>query len=430
MTQEPKWVIFRRVSPTATGYTRPLAAVRLGMPCRMLILLLIGVLLPRVHTSRVKRQFSPYHIQEWDFDQGSYREPHGYWDDAPSAYVQSFHSNYHQRHISPHNAPPEWNLNSQYWYSNPYSGNNVQQRSESGVPSAGRTEQGSSYGRPPIIKEQELIYTHGKDVVTVDVSKENPSGKGSGEFLGSAPTENEETTTQSSSFDSDSGIDVVPPPPPLDEEVEASGNDEKLGTEFARKDLPGAEQGFAKPGEEDFISSSSKKHSTSVPTSVEDQPTELSSTTVNPIDDKLKPSTDDRTTSDVITEIMGTTPSLPTERSFLPEVDAEGSTPLFVDADELPTWTPPPFTEITQNIVPQSHSGRTIIPFIEFIPTEVPAATIPAAQPSLESSEDNESSGLEVSKDPAILRSPPLPKEVSEKLSELGLTPVNLLTKQ
>ncbi|VDK54523.1 unnamed protein product [Cylicostephanus goldi] len=138
------------------------------------------------------------------------------------------------------------------------------------------------------------------------------------------------------------------------------------------------------------------------------------SSTPNPFDGSPDLPPEDKTTVDIITSIMATaSPSV--SMTFPPPF--ETSTPFFVDAEQSST-IPSSLgsTGFTQGSTTATDSqGRTIIP-VDFVPTEVPAAT---AEPD-EDPDDFRS--FLAPNGTVILRSPPLPKDVAEKLKLLGFS--------
>ncbi|EYC03556.1 hypothetical protein Y032_0093g2659 [Ancylostoma ceylanicum] len=467
------------------------------MPWRVLTLLCLVALLGRAQGFRVKRQFSSpsYHLQQWTFDQVSYQQPYGYQQGYQQAYGRdpNYHNYYQRRDISRHQAPTGWNVNSYNYagynypgynypgYNYPgynYAYNNYYPQQYSGYPTAPPAQtSGTSYGRPPIIREQQIVYSNTNSRVPSepqDAYPTPPPDWNKDSRSGYVEKPGVETATAQ--------IGVIYPgksatsTPILGKEsTEGSENPDTHGIEVTKdKDLDSEESFLKTAVEEDIDSTINKKLSSGQP-SVEELPVEVSWTTLSPIDEKLKSVTDDRTTSDIVNEIMATTPadgasseaplfvdaeessqsSAPaypeettqdsaaadnqpsaasTDMSSIAPFPGEPSTeaPQVVDADASPSSSTPNYPEeITQDpaVVGNQPPADSTVPLDEFIPTEVPAATPPDPDPETDTEAATvvaESSSSANSDDGTTLRAPPLPKQVADKLKELGLSLLKL----
>ncbi|KAL6722595.1 hypothetical protein Aduo_017706 [Ancylostoma duodenale] len=453
---------------------------RLSMPWRVLTLLCFAVLLRGAQGFRVKRQFSSpsYHPQQWTFDQVSYQQSYGYQQGYQQAYGHdpNYHNYYQRRDISRHQAPTGWNLNTyNYGYNYPgygYPYNSYYPQQYSGYPTAPPAQtSGNSYARPPIIREQQIIYANANNMVpsqqqdTYPIPPPNWDKDSRSEYVGMNPAV-ERTTQINVIYPS---IDASSSPPVLAKEPkDGIGNPDKHGIELTKeKDLDSEETFLKTAVEEDIDATINKKLSPGQP-SAEELPAEVSSTTLGPIDEKLKSVTDEMTTSDIVNEIMATTPSDATSSESPMFVDTEESSqsstliypekitqdtatadnqPSPASANGMSTTTSPDVAptetteasldassqssrpsypeEITQDpaVADNQPQSDSTVPLDEFIPTEVPAATAPPdpePETDTEATAAAESSSSANSDEGETLRAPPLPKQVIEKLKELG----------
>ncbi|RCN23739.1 hypothetical protein ANCCAN_30573 [Ancylostoma caninum] len=454
---------------------------RLSMPWRVLTLLCLAVFLSGAQGFRVKRQFSSpsYQPQQWTFDQVSYQQSYGYQQGYQQAYGHdpNYHNYYQRRDISRHQAPTGWNLNTYNYagynypgYGYPYNSYYPQQYSGYPTPPPAQNS-GNAYGSPPIIREQQIIYSNTNNMAPSQQQDAYPTPPANwdknprNEYVGLNPAA--EGTTQISVIYPSSGA-TSSPPILAKEPKDGSGNPDKHGIELTKEKDLDSEENFLKTAvEEDIDSTINKKLSPGQP-SGEEVPGEVSSTTLSAIDEKLKSVTRDMTTSDIVNEIMATTPSdaassenplfvdveesSQSSTSTYPEeftqdtaaVDnpspastSEMSTTAFPDvasteASETsldassPSSRPNYPEEITQDptVANNQPPADSTVPLDEFIPTEVPAATAPPdpePETDAEATTAAESSSSANSDEAETLRAPPLPKQVIDKLKELGL---------
>ncbi|KAK6766563.1 hypothetical protein RB195_026069 [Necator americanus] len=396
------------------------------------LLLLLFVLLPGIQNLRVKRQFnSPsYHLQQWEFDQVSYQRPYGYQQQTSYEHAPAYYNYYQQRYVTPHQAPSGWNVNSNEhssYYSYPY--NPYYSHQSSGYATAPPVRSsGSSYGRPPIIRDQEIVYSQNNVKTSSEPQDAYPTaptnweGSLNANYPVQSPTE-ETTTIQSgfggSNFDSRfSGTFLARSP------ENEGGNQDKHGVEIAKEDAPKTDEFSMKSvGDDGTDSDINRKLAAGNPTEAEELPNEIPSTTLGPIDEKLKSVTDDKTTSDVVVEIMGTTPASVT--AYPPEKDGP---PLYIDAEDSSSSSTPPYPGAEDDVSSTTARplGDSTIPMDEYVPTEVLPAATPQSEPETTTTAINDSSTSSNPDDKVILRSPPLPKEVAEKLKELGFSVLKL----
>ncbi|VDO55966.1 unnamed protein product [Haemonchus placei] len=415
MTHALKWVSLRPTSLdcnwlrcsglSATTTLNPPSHSSMPWTAMAVLPLLFGLLLSTDAFSRVKRQYgSP---TQWSFDQGSYQQPYGYRESYEGYYPQAdYHSYYTQRAIIPHHAPPSWSLegyNSYYSFMYPFSqfGNHYSHHSSSYAIKPDLSRAGSSYARPPMSGE----VTRAPPEPTTQPPDEYPTGP---QIWEGGPDEKFfvkgvfppfSATTKPSRGSSTKGTSSI-------RYFEGEGFDESgpfmsHGVEVTGEGDPTGLIGpFLKAAVEEDINETEGSSSSVAP---EEENGKSSTTTMNPEEEGSgnKP-------IGVIEEITGSTPT--DDRSSTPKGAVEEATALFVDSDDpsVSSSTGPSTTTTTES---NSSSKATDAPQDEYVPTEVPAA---------ESSEEPTESTS--SEDTVILRSPPLPKQVAEKLKELGFS--------
>ncbi|CAJ0609312.1 unnamed protein product [Cylicocyclus nassatus] len=371
---------------------------RSRMPWRAPFLFLLLVQFAEARNQRVKRQWAPDQSQSEVWNQ------------------QPFH-NHQQRHIY----SQEQNWNTGYRGSGSYEG---QGRSSYGRPPIFEPPVRSSYGRPPMIEQQQPPPRElpvAPPPPPPDPPSVDPPPSGLPPVLPPPPDSGSTVpgsridgplepfpTTQSPAIGT--GIGQIPPSPSVD-----TGNKEVnpvlfgVDTSQGNVPAPGGTFSTASPG---FIGVDPN-----VPTLPPPPPPPFGTTpfspasTPNPFDGAPDLPPEDKTTVDIISTIIATaSPSV--SMTFPPPF--ETSTPFFIDA--VQSSAVPSSSGFTQGSTTATDSqGRTIIP-VDFVPTEVPAAT---AEPN-EDPDDFRS--FLAPNGTVILRSPPLPKDVAEKLKLLGFS--------
>ncbi|PIO75222.1 hypothetical protein TELCIR_02744 [Teladorsagia circumcincta] len=382
----------------------------------------------------VKRQYgSPAHLQQWSVDQRSYQQPLGYRESyigTEDYYPNADYYNYYtQRAIVPHQAPRSWTLDGYngYNYIYPPSSYNTHgsQHSSGYAVKPVSSNVGSSYGRPIIVGEvtQAPIKNSipiGPSTTPKDEYPTPPPEWEGGpdmkffarenfpvESIATLSSQEPDTSTKATSsvrFFEGEGFDENGPFASHGVEVVSGGEPVSSNDSFLKAAV-----------EEDI--NETKAFPSSTPSGGEIG--KSSSTTSEPKEEELNPSDND-SDKKIVEVAEGTTTITPSDGDVTtPQAVIEEATALFVDNEDsfVPTNTESvPETTFDSS----SPSDSTVVSEEKFIPTEVPASDV--FEVTTEST-DSASSNATV-----ILRSPPLPMQVAEKLKELGFTVLRLFS--
>ncbi|KAK5979077.1 hypothetical protein GCK32_003033 [Trichostrongylus colubriformis] len=386
----------------------------------MAVLLLLFALIPSIDAViRVKRQYgSPTHIRQWSVDQESFHQPLEYresYTGTGNYYPNADYYNYYtQRELVPHQAPRYWTLNgyNSYNYMYPYSSYNTHPSyHSSGYPTKPDSSgAGSSYGRPRVSGEVTQAPAHNNVPIafTSPSNDEYPTappewqGGANGRFFArpSSAHPSKATTKEISSVKYFEG-----------EGFDENGPFTSHGVEVTREGEPTSlEESFLKVGLEGDLSTTQDPSSTLF----EENNGESSSTTSAPSEGEVN-SNNNHATRDFDVGVETSTTFSP-DRSFTtPQELPDEATVLFVDSDDSqPSSSTGSVTGISGF---GSLADSSVPPLDKAIPTEVPAASSSDVTEGY-----SEATSLGTTDDSVILRSPPLPKQVAEKLKELGFS--------
>ncbi|KAK6033144.1 hypothetical protein OSTOST_00640 [Ostertagia ostertagi] len=401
-------------------------------PAMAVLLLLFALVSSTGAFIRVKRQYgSPAHLQQWSVDQRSYQQPLGYRESfiGTEDYYPNvdYYNYYSQRAIAPHQAPRSWTLDgyNSYNYIYPSSSYNTHSSHSSGYAiKPVSSSVGSSYARPIIIGEvtQAPIKNSipvGPSTTAKDEYPTPPSEWEGGpdtrffareNFPSDSPatlaSQKPETSTKATSsvrFFEGEGFDENGPFVSHGVEVVSEGEPTDLNDSFLKAAV-----------EEDI----NETEASSFSTPAGEETGKSSSTTLEPKEVEPNPS-DNESDKKVVEVTEETTTITPTDGGFsTPQAVIEEATALFIDnEDSFVTTSTEPVPSTSESSSP---SDSTIVSQDKFIPTEVPAADF--YEVSTESTESASSNAT------VILRSPPLPIQVAEKLKELGFTVLRLFS--
>ncbi|VDL78445.1 unnamed protein product [Nippostrongylus brasiliensis] len=365
-------------------------------------LLLVAACLPQTYAFRVKRQYGPpqssYTYQQWPIDQGSYQQSYAYQNSYSG--TENYHPNtgyynyYTQREYAPQQASNSWNNNGDNYpvYPNPYYSYYNQQRYESGVPPIPTTHR-SPYARPDGITPN-----------PVQPQPEQPPKDGYPQPSFGWESSSREVLAKKN--------DTIKDLPKGDQDL-------KTLTFFAR-------EGFDEDGH--FLS-----HGVVEVTKGGDEPTGSSkgSMKVNGIDE----ASNTRTTTEepYITSSTTTSDEQATEPASTTEIhDGSNSAndDLVASAQFPPDDDKEQFAWVTSTQASDISPDKPTVPVDEFLPTEVPPATTESeTRTSTSSNNKSTTAGSgDSSADSVLLRSPPLPKQVVDKLQELGFSVIKMFT--